>query len=1071
VWKALWSAIQKRGFHYYDWKSVPADFESVDANIGELLAKKQELTDKLDEIETAKKLTKNKDEKAELTEEIKALKEEVKAWNAEYGEVIEQMTHYKKNLLERVYLDEYTYPCYMEAARLGLWEVNPITNRGQIFSFKQGNQPQALAQNERLVPRAYRIKELKSLWSQAQRLLTQLQAFEVDYLLFGEAKAPYATVWQRTLKAHRGKGPNYLFRRRGDARLPIAVDEPNRFIDTQGVLGQKVPRFDNRIIAKCQLMPTRNVCNAKDPLASKVGLMLQLKNTRFIDSDGVVRQAGLTPAEFNTLIEAVHPLLNDKGEVTYTKFVKALEDTLKAHGTGLSHLQHPALKENIKVNISGRSRFCRPALKVIHYTLTHGDAFPNIDPLTVTYEGKAVVNASHPQGVTAEEVVKTLKRLGTSWESFSVGDDRDDTFALGQALQTNEARRHAVMKLLGRSNNPIVRNRMLIFYNKLVKLEANLTAKGYNVRQDAKVIIEFIRGADSGFDGKKKGDEWTKHINANEKENEELLKELRENGLPDAYRLRLKLFKQQRGQCAYTLDTEKAKLSITDLGSYEIDHIYPFSLAFSSDAVWNKVLVRREANQDKAKQTPYQWLHGQKGEAVWQQFIAKVEAMYAKDDKSTTKKKALLTSPNPEKQMEKYTGLAETATMARLAQQVLGLHFAWPLQVEGQDRRIFVSDGAWTSRIRSRYDLGRLLLDNEKECALDNAIAKQRENYQRRREAIRFNDTATVQAMETTIKEQADILKKLHKDRTNSKHHALDAFCISFSQDVRPSKDERGRPKLKPSGEQEWTLLNEDSFLTFKQALPAYMEALFPQPYCRNKSKLALEETIYGYRKALRSMVVRKPLFDLLKDADDKKIKNLSLVDKAIEEDLKAHHKTIATKKEWNEFLETYPHPTRGNRVKAVKIIPMAEVDFMGYGTGNRSRFGELQDMGNGQTKGQYKKAAAHNGQIVYQDKQGKWNVFTVPAFMSELEARATLASRGIKTLFSNGDLLYPSLTVRVKQMFLGPKGIMMKAGLYTWKTMNHLGYCIIEDANGFSPSGIAIAKLISVGLEIVKTP
>ena len=61
-------------------------------------------------------------------------------------------------------------------------------------------------------------------------------------------------------------------------------------------LGQKVPRFDNRIIDKCRFIPRMNVCkirplnearNEKDLLYYEVTLALKLLNLRFFRNSNV----------------------------------------------------------------------------------------------------------------------------------------------------------------------------------------------------------------------------------------------------------------------------------------------------------------------------------------------------------------------------------------------------------------------------------------------------------------------------------------------------------------------------------------------------------------------------------------------------------------------------------------------------------------------------------------------------------------------------------------------------------------------------------------------------------------
>jgi len=191
----------------------------------------------------------------------------------------------------------------------------------------------------------------------------------------------------------------------------------------------------------------------------------------------------------------------------------------------------------------------------------------------------------------------------------------------------------------------------------------------------------------------------------------------------------LELLKAQKGICLYTGDG----LVPTALDEYVIDHIVPRAKG-GPDAAVNYVLTTRRANDEKADRTPYEWLSTTKG---WDAYVNRVRERVS----SLRHKKAqLLVSPDAEKLVEKYTALAETAWISKLAQAILDLNFGWQ---NGNDlqghKRVVVVSGGLTGRIRRKYRLNHILNPNAES------------------------------------EEEAE-----KKNRDDDRHHALDAMVISY---------------------------------------------------------------------------------------------------------------------------------------------------------------------------------------------------------------------------------------------------------------------------------------------------
>ena len=127
-------------------------------------------------------------------------------------------------------------PCYFDAVRMGLCDpAQPDALRERIDCHAESTRDQ-------VVPRWLVEKEIRLLADAAGKQIAGL-ADKANFLLWGQALKPYASYDLATRKQ--------FGLREGGAN------------DWQGVVGQKVPRFDNRIIDKCSLIPRLNVCKIK----------------------------------------------------------------------------------------------------------------------------------------------------------------------------------------------------------------------------------------------------------------------------------------------------------------------------------------------------------------------------------------------------------------------------------------------------------------------------------------------------------------------------------------------------------------------------------------------------------------------------------------------------------------------------------------------------------------------------------------------------------------------------------------------------------------------------------------
>ncbi len=587
--------------------------------------------------------------KAALTDDDKENLELVKKYTEEDGE-------------ELIKSDCYKFPCYYDALRFGLWEEN------EPESFKKipnGNKVRCTAY---VTPRKMVEAELKTLFINAKKQLPALDKISVEEFLYGEYKEAYGSYKNPEFQKNMGK-----------------------IQDWQGVLGQKIPRFDNRIISKCKLLPKRNVCSADTIENVSLVLLMKLKNLRITTLSG--RKIILNPAQISLIYENwLEKVKKRDGKldttITCDEISKAIDEKI------LNRF------DPLKANISGRSSFCRRAARIIIDIILNGVKYPETMDIEQYLDPAGTLN-----GITEEEVKLMLSRIG-NWDNLYIPDNRDEN------AKDAGSDREKTDIIIGNITNPIVRNRLQIFRDLLIDL-----FKKYGKPDE--VIFEFIREGDNSLYGSIKAKKAEQLMKNNEKENEKIRKELKEAGnLSAANFEKLKLLRLQSGKCIYSGCT----IGIADFDKCEIDHIFPRTMG-GNDALYNKVLCYREQNQQKGGRTPYEWLSCD--EENWAEYTSRVNSLRP----SLGQKKFELLTNKPEDcvlLIESYNGLVETSHIARVAQQIAACVFGWGLQVEGEKRHIFVNNGASTSAIRKKYGLNKLLGDdikknrqNDKHHALD----------------------------------------------------------------------------------------------------------------------------------------------------------------------------------------------------------------------------------------------------------------------------------------------------------------------------------------------------------------
>ena len=406
------------------------------------------------------------------------------------------------------------------------------------------------------------------------------------------------------------------------------------------------------------------------------------------------------------------------------KIVKALGGEIKD--------RHETIEKSDKIS-SGRCRFSRPALAILH---------------------GAILSEEPPQKYQ-EKLIGDMQKMKDTSTSGTFGDhwltldkykfrlyQKDLSFlsamtdakghiyiphvSLAEKYQSEGGKNEkaeikvAINNLIASCHSPLVRHRLEVFNHQLNGLIEKHGSPSH-------VCLEFIR---DDFAGKKRKNKYKKQAKEGKKEKENALRDLRDrfgdnisDGIIEEYRL----MTEQGNECLYT--GEALCIDKLNTGAYQTDHILPQSCN-GPDSLYNKVLTFERKNKEKGDNLPAQW---DLTRERWEDYENRVKRII-KDPK----KRALLLASDLEEAQElaeKYTGLAVTGWIARLARDIVCLRMNWQPGEKDLPRNITVVSGGLVSRVSKKYKLYECLGDGN---------------------------------------------SKYVKNRDDKRHHALDAMVISY---------------------------------------------------------------------------------------------------------------------------------------------------------------------------------------------------------------------------------------------------------------------------------------------------
>jgi CRISPR-associated endonuclease Csn1 len=170
--------------------------------------------------------------------------------------------------------------------------------------------------------------------------------------------------------------------------------------------------------------------------------------------------------------------------------------------------------------------------------------------------------------------------------------------------------------------------------------------------------------------------------------------------------LRYRLWKEQGGRCLYT-DTPIPPGAIDSRNNdFQVDHILPWS-RFGDDSFNNKTLCIARSNQEKKRDTPFEWFERTMGPDAWDLFAARVED--CKEMRGFKKRNCLLKNASEAEEKFRSRNLNDTRYACRVLAEAARLFFPrGDRQEKGGFRRVFTRPGALTAALRVAWGVESL---------------------------------------------------------------------------------------------------------------------------------------------------------------------------------------------------------------------------------------------------------------------------------------------------------------------------------------------------------------------------
>lgn len=230
------------------------------------------------------------------------------------------------------------------------------------------------------------------------------------------------------------------------------------------------------------------------------------------------------------------------------------------------------------------------------------------------------------------------------------------------------------------------------------------------------IHLELAREMSKNFQQRNDLDKAMKDNNA---ENERLMKDLHElfpgRNITGQDLVKYRLWKEQDGRCAYSLQPLELEKAITVSGYAEVDHIVPYSISFD-DRRANKVLVLASENRQKGNRLPLQYLQGKRRD----DFIVYTKASVKNYRKRQNLLKEKLSEEDSKGFMQR--NLQDTQYIASFMLNYIRSYLAFADFPAAGKKRVVAVNGAVTAFLRKRWGLGKVRADGDLHHAVDAAV-------------------------------------------------------------------------------------------------------------------------------------------------------------------------------------------------------------------------------------------------------------------------------------------------------------------------------------------------------------
>ncbi len=994
--------------------------------------------------------------------------------------------------------EDHRSPCFWECKRMHLWSPkSPDQFNLRITHLAQNTKEESSVDdpnpNKDLVlplklpavyPRKIVEQELRQLYLEAEKQLPALKG-KVNAFIHGIGEVEYASY----IKNQTSKYPTCSKKIKQTLSDKGQKLIQGKATDWSGVLGQKIPNFDNRQVNSCTLFPKFKVARAMPRmragtiipdtlLPSEISFLLQLKNLRFIDKAGLsqvlsaqnIKDILKNQSDLGTkaLLKAIetHPTENLKAISAHAKYLKLTKTQLSKYLIKMLPKTWKLQGEKVEIevaNIEGRSKFSRPACKILKALILSGlspDDFSKALLLSDDYKDlrtELQLNGGKSYNLTTDDLsFLCASEMGDTWDKLYIPDTSLNKY---NALvgRPKETRFQAIQELIGLQNNPVVRHRLTFFWKKIQHMEKTLGTPD-------RVVLELVR---DDFMGKKAKEKLKKLLEDNRKNREKYIVE--EKGSTKNIKKR-QLLEEQKWVCPYSGDPLKG----INLGELEIEHIVPRSLG-GSDQFYNLCLTTPAANKDKDKLTPYQWLHDEDKPQQWQRYIDRVRETY--DNNKSNKKIQLLTSPNAEELVESYQKLAETSWIAKIAKQITCLHFGWKVNAENEQQRVVVTPGALTSQVGRRYGLYTLLENKDAYTALHKA-RKSRDNTDPEDAETRK------QAIQNVRKAEVRLDKK---NRSDKRHHALDAMILSMLPHWTVDKKKRSFYNFDPHiiGESQThketvlsaikdssEFINADTKMRkslkkravskiksqhAKDYFSKVLDDVFP--FKEGKTAPAFLDTIYS--KKGNKVYLRRLIRDLPFETKNYKIVySPETPAKKLEKIEPSEIKNVI-----EGFYTSNPKPTKDEWFKFCENLTLANGSYPQHYRGSVGNADKYLDLSKDQN-GAYRCTKTHKGYYIYKNSKGKYLAKSVYAFQRKADVYAEIDNDPDTEKII--DFFYSGCHVSISETASAGETVI-PSGQYILNSLDSQGQIKLTNAVGEKFKPMVISHLVNAGLTKVK--